>query len=70
MAVVQREVAAVVPAARREESAALTRSLLATVRGRCSFTIKGTFRILGEDDSLAAARARVAAAKARYDDPA
>lgn len=66
MAVVEREVEAVLPEARRGEGAELTRSLLATVHGHCFFTLNGTFRILEEVDPLAAARARVADALARY----
>lgn len=64
MAVVQQEVAAALPAPRQGEAAALTRSLLATVHGHCFFTLNGTFRMLGESDPLAAARARVAEAVA------
>lgn len=69
MAVVEREVEAVLPPDRRSEAAGLTRSLLATVHGHCFFTLNGTFRILEETDPLAAARARVADALARYCGP-
>jgi AcrR family transcriptional regulator len=66
MAVVEREVAAALPDSRRSEAPELTRSLLATVHGHCIFTLNGTFRMLEETDPLAAARARVADALARY----
>lgn len=66
MAVVEHEVASNLPAARRHESPDLTRSLLATVHGHCFFTINGTFRMLDETNPLAAARARVSDALARY----
>ncbi|MBU6267642.1 MAG: TetR/AcrR family transcriptional regulator [Sphingomonadales bacterium] len=58
-AVVVRELAAALPAHRRDRADALARSLLATVHGHCVFTLNGTFRILGETDPLAAALARV-----------
>jgi AcrR family transcriptional regulator len=57
--IVVREIAAVLPEARRTEAEPLARSLLATVHGHCFFTLNGTFRILGETDPLAAALARV-----------
>ncbi|MFM6854676.1 MAG: TetR/AcrR family transcriptional regulator [Sphingopyxis sp.] len=66
MAVVEHEVAAALPHAHREDAAELTRSLLAMVHGHCFFTLNGTFRMLAETDPLAAARARVADALARY----
>jgi AcrR family transcriptional regulator len=66
MVVVEREVAAVLPHSRSSEAPELTRSLLATVHGHCIFTLNGTFRMLDETDPLAAARARVADALARY----
>lgn len=57
--IVEREVAAALPAARAEEAEPLARSLLATVHGHCFFTMNGTFRMLGETDPLAAALERV-----------
>ena len=66
MTVVEREVAAVLPVKRRKEAPELARSLLATVHGHCFFTLNGTFRILHEAEPLAAARARVADALAKY----
>ncbi len=66
MAAVEREVTTALPEALRSEAPELTRSLLATVHGHCFFTLNGTFRILEETDPLAAARARVADALAKY----
>ncbi|MEG3086976.1 TetR/AcrR family transcriptional regulator [Sphingomonas sp. PB4P5] len=66
MAIVEREVIAEMPAESRGDAASLTRSLLATVHGHCFFTLAGTFRMLGEVDPLAAARARVADALASH----
>jgi AcrR family transcriptional regulator len=66
MALVESEIAAVLPLGKRVNAPAITRSLLATVHGHCFFTLNGTFRILGETDPLAAARARVADALSRY----
>ena len=59
MGIVRDEIAAVLPAARIDEADALTRSLLATVHGHCFFTLNGTFALLGEEQPLAAAYARV-----------
>lgn len=66
MAIVEREVAAALPAEAQGDAPGLTRSLLATVHGHCFFTLAGTFRLLGEGDPLAAARARVADALANH----
>lgn len=66
MSLVEWEIAAALPAERRTDAPALTRSLLATVHGHCFFTLNGTFRMLGEDDPLAAARERVADTLAQY----
>lgn len=66
MTVVEREISATLPTARKTDAPALTRSLLATVHGHCFFTLNGTFRMLGEDDPLEAARERVADALAKY----
>ncbi|MEO7688800.1 MAG: TetR/AcrR family transcriptional regulator [Sphingomonas sp.] len=67
IAVVEREIAALLPASHLADAPALTRSLLATVHGHCAFTLNGTFRMLEESDPLAAARARVADALAGYE---
>lgn len=66
MTVVEREIAVALPAETRMIAPQLTRSLLATVHGHCFFALNGTFRMLGEDDPLVAARARVADTLARY----
>ena len=66
MGVVEREVTAFLPKAKRALAPSLTRSLLAIVHGHCAFALNGTFRIIGEADPLTAARARVADALARY----
>jgi AcrR family transcriptional regulator len=63
--IVVREVAEALPPARAAEAEPLARSLLATVHGHCFFTLNGTFRVLGENDPLAAALERVADALAR-----
>jgi AcrR family transcriptional regulator len=57
--IVVTEVAAALPEHARAQSDSLARSLLATVHGHCFFTLNGTFALLGEDDPLAAAYARV-----------
>ena len=57
--IVVAEVANALPASRTEDASALARSLLATVHGHCFFTLNGTFALLGEDDPLGAAYARV-----------
>jgi AcrR family transcriptional regulator len=57
--IVRDEIAAVLPPARVDEAAALTRSLLATVHGHCFFTLNGTFQLLGETNPLEAVHARV-----------
>lgn len=59
MALVEAEIAAVLPKERGGEAAPLARSLLATVHGHCIFTMNGTFRILGEVDPISAALDRV-----------
>lgn len=58
--VIVREIAAVLPESVRERAVPLARSLLASVHGHCFFALNGTFAMLGEDDPLAAAKARVA----------
>ncbi|MCT2399826.1 TetR/AcrR family transcriptional regulator [Novosphingobium mangrovi (ex Huang et al. 2023)] len=64
--VIVREIAAVLPPDVREEAPALARSLLASVHGHCFFALNGTFAMLGEDDPVGAAKARVADALARF----
>ncbi|NBC36619.1 TetR family transcriptional regulator [Novosphingobium sp. FSY-8] len=64
------EVAAALPPARRDAAPALARSLLACVHGHCFFALNGTFALLGEDDPLGAALARVAEAIAAAQGPA
>jgi AcrR family transcriptional regulator len=53
------EIAAVLPAAAADMVPRLTRSLIATVHGHCSFALTGTFDLLGEPDPAASALARV-----------
>jgi AcrR family transcriptional regulator len=55
----RREVQRVLPDASREDVAALSRSLLASVHGHCVFALNGTFAQLGEAAPLDAALARV-----------
>lgn len=64
--VIVREIAAVLPSDARDEALPLARSLLASVHGHCFFALNGTFTMLGEDDPVGAAKARVADALARY----
>jgi AcrR family transcriptional regulator len=42
-----------------EETAALARSLIATVHGHCAFALTGSFALMGEHHPLAAALSRV-----------
>lgn len=53
------EVARSVPDAPAHEVQALTRSLIATVHGHCAFALNGNFALMGEDDPVGAATARV-----------
>jgi AcrR family transcriptional regulator len=57
--IVESEIAAALPAEKRSEAAALTRSLLATVHGHCFFTLNGTFALLGEISPLETVYQRV-----------
>ncbi len=57
--IVAREVEAVLPEAARPEAPRLTRSLIATVHGHCSFALSGSFALMDEADPLALAQARV-----------
>ena len=54
------EVAMALPEARREHAPRLARSLIATVHGHCTFTLDGTFELMGvkEPEELALARVR------------
>jgi len=55
---VEAEIAAILPGARRGDAAALARSLVAMVHGHCVFALNGTFALLGETDARGAALAR------------
>jgi AcrR family transcriptional regulator len=57
--IIEREIAAILPADRRDRAAALARSLLATVHGHCVFALNGTFDLLDEHHPYEAALARV-----------
>lgn len=48
MAVVVREISAVLPHIEHDEVARLARSLVATVHGHCAFALGGSFALLGE----------------------
>jgi AcrR family transcriptional regulator len=55
---VEAEIAAILPDARRGDAAALARSLVAMVHGHCVFALNGTFALLGETNPRGAALAR------------
>lgn len=57
--IIAREVAAVLPEKERPDAPRLTRSLIATVHGHCSFALIGSFALLGESDPLGLATDRV-----------
>lgn len=57
--IITREVAAVLPASRRDEAPVLSRSLIAAVHGHCTFALNGSFALLGETDPLTLATDRV-----------
>lgn len=57
-AIVQ-EVAAALPAHRRDAAPTLARSLIATVHGHCHMWIAGSMRLMGEEDPLGHAIDRV-----------
>ncbi|MCC6940029.1 TetR/AcrR family transcriptional regulator [Novosphingobium sp.] len=57
--IVVAEVRAALPASRKGEAEALTRSLLATVHGHCVFAMNGTFAMLGEREPARAVLDRV-----------
>ena len=56
---IQTEVASALARPADETVAALTRSLIASVHGHCSFAVTGAFALLGETDPVASALARV-----------
>ncbi|MCW3846317.1 TetR/AcrR family transcriptional regulator [Sphingomonas sp. LB-2] len=56
---VEAEIIRVLPPERAGRAAALARSLVATVHGHCAFALTGTFALLGEEDPMGAALARV-----------
>ncbi|HEX8482590.1 MAG TPA: TetR/AcrR family transcriptional regulator [Allosphingosinicella sp.] len=57
--IVAKEIAAALPAPRREEAPRLARSLIATVHGHCTFALNGSFALMGETEPLELALARV-----------
>ena len=57
--IVAAEIAAALPSVAEGDVARLTRSLVATVHGHCSFALTGTFALLGEEDAVGSALARV-----------
>lgn len=59
MDIVTREVAVVLPASRMGEAERLSRSLIATVHGHCSFALGGSFALMGENSPLDLAISRV-----------
>jgi AcrR family transcriptional regulator len=59
MALVSREIAAVLPPEQQGEAERLSRSLVALVHGHCSFALTGSFALMGEEAPLALAMERV-----------
>ncbi len=59
MAVVEREVAAILPPTHAAEAPRLSRSLVATVHGHCSFALGGSFALMGETQPFDLAMTRV-----------
>ena len=57
--IVEAEIVRVLPPERADRAAALSRSLVATVHGHCVFALNGTFALLGEEDPMGTALARV-----------
>jgi AcrR family transcriptional regulator len=57
--IVNAEVAAALGCDVDERVAALSRSLIAVVHGHCAFALTGSFAVMGEQDPIAAALARV-----------
>ncbi len=58
-AIVENEIDAALPADSRADIALLTRSLIAVVHGHCSLAVTGSFALMGGDDPLECALARV-----------
>lgn len=69
-AIVEEEVRAALPADSKADIALLTRSLIAVVHGHCSLAVTGSFALMGVDDPLACALARVREILAAYGDRA
>jgi hypothetical protein len=57
--IVIREVAAALPEARRDLAPTLARSLIATVHGHCTFSLDGTFDLMGITEPVELALSRV-----------
>ena len=60
MNIVTHEIALVLPSERKDEAERLSRSLVATVHGHCSFALGGSFALMGETDPFDLAMRRVA----------
>lgn len=60
--IVVAEVAAALPESRRDEADRLARSLIATVHGHCDYALSGAFALMGEEDPVELAKARVRSA--------
>lgn len=58
-AIVEQEIRAALPPASDADIFRLSRSLVALVHGHCSFTVTGSFALMGVDDPLGCALARV-----------
>ena len=58
-AIVIAEVASALPESRRKEADQLARSLIATVHGHCDYALSGAFALMGTDDPVALAKARL-----------
>jgi len=57
--IVEREIRAALPDGSTADIALLTRSLIAVVHGHCSLAVTGSFALMGVDDPLGCALARV-----------
>ena len=57
--IVEREIRAALPDGSTTDIALLTRSLIAVVHGHCSLAVTGSFALMGVDDPLGCALARV-----------
>lgn len=60
MNIVTHEIASVLPSERKDGAERLSRSLVATVHGHCSFALGGSFALMGETDPFDLAMRRVA----------